>query len=318
MRMTWPVGACVMVFTAFGAMAGASAAPSKVVAFGDSLSDIGNVQARFAALNISLPASPYYDGRFSNGQVAVEVLAQGLGVSLDSRAYGGALTGTGNHLPTGGVLDGTGVQSQITQYIAGNSQQIDPSALYVIWAGGNDFFSSPTAATVTSAVTNLANDVGLLYQAGARDFFIPNLPDLASTADAIKAGGATQAGAHALSIGFNNALAQTMGQLQTALPGSHIQMFDTFGLLATVRASFASQGFNVTDGCWQGEYTGQGVLCADPSRYYLWDDVHPTTGVHQAVGRAMAAAVPEPGTVTLSIFGLALVAGAASRRRAAA
>ena len=41
--------------------------------FGDSLSDAGNV---FAATAGQQPGSPYYDGRYSNGPVWVEYLAE--------------------------------------------------------------------------------------------------------------------------------------------------------------------------------------------------------------------------------------------------
>lgn len=293
------------------------AAPSKIVAFGDSLSDTGNAQAKFAAVGIALPAQPYADGRFTNGPVAVEVMASQLGVALDSHAYGGALTGVDNRITTGGILAGTGVKSQITQYIGQSGGTVDTSALYVVWAGGNDFFSAANPATVASAVNNLVQDVTLLYQSGARDFFIPNLPDLSTTAEAIKAGGVIQAGAQQLTLGFNQMLAQAMAGLQGQLAGAHIQVFDTFAVLASVRAGYAQRGANVTQSCWSGDFLGQGTLCADPSQYYLWDNVHPTAGVHQAVGLAFAQAVPEPATWALSLMGLAMVAGALHRQRRA-
>src|SRR5688572_13095314 len=66
---------------------------SQIVAFGDSLTDNGNLQA---ATNGMFPAAPYFDGRFTDGLVAVEVMASKLGVPLNNRAIAGALTGTGN------------------------------------------------------------------------------------------------------------------------------------------------------------------------------------------------------------------------------
>lgn len=50
--------------------------------FGDSLSDTGNLFQKTAGL---LPPSPlYFNGRFSNGALSVEQLAQSLGLSLSS------------------------------------------------------------------------------------------------------------------------------------------------------------------------------------------------------------------------------------------
>lgn len=292
------------------------AAPSKLVVFGDSLSDNGNASALVGQFGVDLPAEPYYEGRFSNGPVAVEVMASRLGLTLENHAFGGALSGVDNRIDALGLLDGTGVQGQINSYLGDKQGKTDASALYVVWGGANDFLSSPTPGTVTTVVNNLVQNVNLLYQAGARDFFIPNLPDLSTTASAIKAGGAQQAGAHQLSVDFNTALAQAMAGLQGSLQGAHIQVFDTFATLATVRADFIGQGFNVTQGCWDGDMFGQGTLCADPSKYYLWDGLHPTAAVHQAVGEAFAqaVAVPEPAAWALSLVGVGM-AGLMARRR---
>ena len=70
----------------------------RVIVFGDSLSDTGNVFDVFG-----IPAAPNFQGRFSNGPVWVEGLAAGLGAPapMPSRnggtnyAYGGAETGFG-------------------------------------------------------------------------------------------------------------------------------------------------------------------------------------------------------------------------------
>lgn len=303
---------------AWSAAGWASAAPTQVVVFGDSLSDTGAAAERFATIGVSLPAAPYAQGRFSNGPVAVEVLADQLGVSLDSRAVGGALTGTDNRITTGGVLAGTGVQGQIQAYIAEQSGALDTEALYVVWAGGNDFFGSPTVSTLVTAVFNLQQGVSQLYAAGARQFLVPNLPNLADTYDSIVAGAAVQVGAQSLTVGFNNALVGGMGSLQSTLAGSSIQVFDVFTLLATVRTDLANAGGVVDTPCFAGNYVTGGVACATPDAYYLWDSVHPTAYVHDTVGRAMAAAVPEPSTYALMGLGLVGVAAAARRRSAQA
>ena len=63
------------VFAALVAIAFApvsAQAYSAIYAFGDSLSDVGNV---FTALGGSLPANPYVNGQFSNGPVWVQDLA---------------------------------------------------------------------------------------------------------------------------------------------------------------------------------------------------------------------------------------------------
>jgi phospholipase/lecithinase/hemolysin len=65
---------------------------SQIVAFGDSLSDNGNMFALTEGTVYETPSPPYYEGRFSNGPVWVDYLAQDLGIDLVNMAYGGART----------------------------------------------------------------------------------------------------------------------------------------------------------------------------------------------------------------------------------
>ena len=288
---------------------GAQAA-TQIVAFGDSLVDNGNIPDY---TTFSFPSTPYYQNRFSNGPVAVEYMAQQLGLTLDDHAVGGAYTGTGNRLYDSNTaklasIANTGTAQQISAYIGAQGGTVDSQALYYIWAGGNDFFTNPTGATVSKAITNLVTDVSALYQAGARNFFIPNLPDLATTAVALQQDATYQAGARQLTLAFNSNLVSRLNSLEAQLVGSDIQVFDAYSFLTTLRSSYAAQGFNVTNPCLVT--TGTPSLCSNPSQYYLWDNVHPTAGVHQAIGTAMATAampVPEPEQWALTFTGLAVV-----------
>lgn len=296
---------------------------SSLIVFGDSLSDTGNVQARANLAGLDVPAEPYFQDRFTNGPVAVEVMAQALAVPLTSYAYGGATTGLGNRIPAGNLLDGTGMQSQVNQFIAGlGGAQADAQALYVLWGGGNDLFtllenpSADPSAVFAEAVGNLSNQLGQLYASGARDFFVPLLPDFGYTYEAIMGGPAVQAGVSALSASFNSSLSSAMQLLQGSLADADIRLFDTAATQISTRASLLAQGGNLTDRCWTGDYDGTGgTLCADPDRYFLFDSVHPTAVVHRATGLAMAAAVPEPKALMLLMAGLLPVAAGALRRR---
>lgn len=285
-------------------------AASQIVAFGDSLVDNGNI---VDYLGVTFPASPYYQGRFSNGPVAVEYMATQLGLNLDDRAVGGAYSGNGNRLadanPTRlSAIASTGTAQQISAYIQEKGGVLDSQALYYIWAGGNDFFTNPGPATVAPTIGNLANDVSALYAAGARNFFIPNLPDLSTTAVALQQDAAYQAGARQLTLAFNSNLAKTLTGLEGKLVGADILVYDAYSFLTTLRNGYAAQGFNVTTPCL---VTGASPsLCSNPSQHYLWDNVHPTAGVHEAIGTAMATAampVPEPEQWALTFTGLAVV-----------
>ena len=309
------IGAAVVLMAS--PFTSANAAYSQIVAFGDSLSDNGNVfAATKARLGFGIPTSPYWNGRFSNGPVAVEVMAQTLGINLVDYAFGGALTGTSNRADIPGL---PGIQNEVDQFTTSLSaahKAADASALYFLWGGGNDFFSATDKlAAVAPAIANLTGQVSQLYGAGARDFFVPLLPDLSSTLDAINGGPTAQAQAHALSVFFNTNLASALQGLQGNLSGATIRVFDPNPSLNTARDAVLADGGTASASCWTGGYTGSGgTLCANPDLYTLWDGVHPTARLHLALGQSMAAAVPEPGTAGLALVGL-LIAGVAARRR---
>lgn len=296
-----------------GLMAACLAAPasanySQIVAFGDSLSDNGNLFHL-----IGQPPAPYVNGRFSNGPVAVEVMAQTLGLGLTDFAFGGAKTGMGSHISD--ALNGTGVAGQIAKYGMLTGGHADASALYMVWAGPNDFFSGMTdLSTPTTASNNLLNDVTALYNMGARDFFVPLMPNLGVTPMALGVN-QTSPGFAALasfqSLQFNSLLSNGLNQLQQNLAGIQIRTFDTSGFLATQIAIMNGQAGKVTNlPCFDST---KKTVCANPDDYLFWDGVHPTAAAHNILGHAFAAAVPEPETYALALAGL--VIAVAARRR---
>lgn len=289
----------------------ASANYSQVITFGDSLSDNGNLFSK-----IGQPPAPYYNGRFSNGPVAVEVMSQTLGLSLTDFAYGGAQTGTTNLL--GSALNGTGVAGQIGYYNSLTSGHADASALYVVWAGPNDFFAGTNMldpSTAFTASTNLLNDIQALYGMGARDFFVPLMPNLGVTPSARQTD-AAHPGFAALATGqsaiYNGLLSTGLSNLSSSLSGVHIKTFDTYSFLMNEITVMNGEGKNTTDACFNASVPS---VCANPDNYLFWDGVHPTAAAHQVLGQAFAAAVPEPETYALLLAGLGVMF-VAQRRKA--
>ncbi|WIV97636.1 SGNH/GDSL hydrolase family protein [Kinneretia aquatilis] len=299
---------------------GSSAATSysRVIAFGDSLSDNGNF---YRATGGAVPQpGNYFQGRFSNGQVAVEHLAQGLGVSLQDYAWGGAQTGwlNGAAVAAGApaALQNTGMLSQVGAFQSGLAgSAADSQALYVLWGGANDFqYLGFSQATAQAAIQNLSSAVQTLYGLGARNFLMPGLPNLGQTPAGLSSGLSGQL--HQLSLGFNFGLNQAIGQLRT-LTGIDIRYFDTLGTQQTLVDNAALYGFsNVTQACFTG-YVGQpdGSTCSSPESYMYWDRIHPTTLTHGYLGQGMLAAVPEPQTWLLMGLGLAALGLRAGRQR---
>lgn len=289
-----------------------SAAPySAVVVYGDSLSDNGNL---FAA--IGQPPAPYFNGRISNGPVAVEGLAANLGAPLIDVALAGATTGIGNHLDVGGTATSVGLAGlpgMTTLYNASKASlaPIASSALFVIWGGPDDFLS-PSSLDVTPldtanrAVDNIIAIATGLQGIGAQHILVVGMPDLGLTPKFLAQGSPAAAGASAVSGYFNN-------QLVSKLPGG-VAYFNTSLLLQSVATNPAAYGFtNVTDACFN---ESQGTVCANPDQYLFWDDFHPTRVGHQILAdqlTAQAAAIPEPATAATA--GCAVVIAVIVRRR---
>ncbi len=323
------VRTCLRLALTAAALAAATSAQAytQIVAFGDSLSDNGNLHALMAKFGVDTPASPYFDGRFSNGPVAVEVMAQQLGLSLDDRAYGGATTGTGNKTASP-VLDATGMTSQVGKYLSEKSNAVDAEALYFVWGGGNDVFKLLDSATpittesvsvvLAQARANYEGMIRSLDAGGAQHFFLPTLPDLGASGLGYAGGAQLQAALHQISVGFNQGLAYTANKLEAEL-GIDITLFDVYPSFLAATQQIVGAGGTPSLPCWTGGYTGTGgTLCADPDKHVLFDKVHPTAYVHNHLGQQMAAAVPEPGTWALSFTGLLAVGVLARRRQQAA
>jgi phospholipase/lecithinase/hemolysin len=307
------------VFVALLTPALAVAGPiTQLVVIGDSLSDQGN---GFLLTGGVFPPPPYAQ-RASNGPVAVERLAERLGVPLSPAAAGGtnyavvgALTGTDNFAAAAygqPALNNTGMVLQTLNYLA-TVPFIDPDALHFVWGGPNDFFVSPSPAAAATALNNLAFSISQLYGAGARRFLVPNMPDLSLTPSGRSLPPLQQAGLQQLVVGFNTGLEGVLAALG-ALPGIEITPFNTFGLLTDIAGNPGAYGFsNATDACLTGNLGMGGIVCGAPGEYVFWDSVHPTTAAHRVLGDAFAHALPEP--VSLSLFGIAAAAGILARRR---
>jgi cholinesterase len=272
---------------------------TSVVVYGDSLSDNGNL---FAATGE--PPAPYFQGRASNGPVAVEFLAASLGVPLVDFAWFGATTGLGNFSDLGtptslGAASLPGMQLVFSNTQASLTPFLD--GLFVVWGGTNDLLSpSPLDATpqdiVGRAVSNLLGLVVALEGLGANNILVPGLPDVGLIPRTAAGGPAAVAQASAITDAFNLAL-------QSNLPPG-VLFFDSAALLRSAVANPSAFGFtNVTTPCFDGI-----AVCANPDQHLFWDQAHPTTAGHAVFARAFeqTVAVPEPSTFALLACGLAV------------
>ncbi|MCX5980520.1 MAG: putative Ig domain-containing protein, partial [Nostocales cyanobacterium LacPavin_0920_SED1_MAG_38_18] len=245
-----------------------------LVIFGDSLSDTGNA---YKASGNTFPPSPNYQGRLSNGLIWVDYFAPDLqftNPSIQNYAFLGANTGVSN---TFGQITVPGLLTQIQQFKTVNTNSIGKDGLYVIWAGANDFLNLATDPTqaVTNAVTNISSAITTLAGLGAKEIVVGNLSDLGATPLSIANNNV--ANARAISIGFNAALTQALTNLEPAL-NVDLSLVDIFGLSTAFQTNPANYKFtNIT----QPLITV--TTPVNPDQYAFWDDVHPTTRLHQLV-----------------------------------
>jgi phospholipase/lecithinase/hemolysin len=299
----------------------ASAPFSALYVFGDSLSDIGNV---FISTGGLIPASPYFNGRFSNGPNWIDDLAPKLGLGQIAPAlaggtdfaFGGAVTGPA--VP-GGSTSVPNLTQQAGLFTLATGGTAPASALYAVWIGANDVFAAIDAViankltpidagtAIIAAANTAAGVIQTLASEGAHSFLIPLLPDIGKTPDA---------GTHPALIPLATSLSSTYNQaLRTAIQalestdGISARFLDIFALIDTAVADPAGFGFtNVTDRCYVGSLLGGGTVCASPDAYLFWDIQHPTATTHALIADFAAAAVlPEPAGVTVLLTGLLAV-----------
>lgn len=285
-----------------------------IYAFGDSLTDAGNVYNA-----VGIPASPpYYNGEFSNGPIWVQDLAAGLGLpALTPSRFGGTdyAYGSGETAPESfntdnvatDILGPTGQLAQYQQFLTLTGTSVDPNALYTIWIGSNDLADiaatdpGNAAADLATVVANIDTTINDLAKMGAKNFLVLTVPDLGTTPLAASEG--AQGFLSSLSAGLDTTLVNGSGALSipslAALAGTDgisLRVLNTYALLDSILLSPSTYGFtDVTDPCLVGT-----TPCANPSQYLFWDDQHPTAAGHAIVAdAALALLAPEPGSMTL-------------------
>ena len=292
----WSAGLALVV--GLGCWTGSAVATpyDSVIVFGDSNVDNGNLAAVGASLGVTINPPPNYGGRNNNGPVVVEYLANDLGVPLKDLAFSGATTGSELGF---GIIPGT--LSQITGYLSSTGGMADASALYVYWAGSNDLLdlanntTLPAAAipgAIDTAISNSNAGLTDLSKAGATEIVVANRTPRNDLTSQDNLNG----------IAFNTALSADLASLHL---GSNVLLYDDYSLIADMITSPSKYGFAhtlPTDTCIDIPACANNLTVAN--QYVFWDDAHKTTRVHEIMAEAIAAEVPEPGTIILLLSAL--------------
>ena len=292
------IAASLLAASALTATPAAAQRVDRIVAFGDSYADDGNL---FQIVGGPLPA-PYLTGRFSGGTNYVDTLGLLLDAPIDNFAIGGALTDNTN---TNSPLL-PGFVTEWNAFLAGGggvfptvSGTFDENDLVTVSIGGNDarFYQqtggtlagAPAAATASAAFATAGLDA--LVAAGAQNIsFLAGdtslLPEIAGNAPA-------QAIRSAYSTTFNEAMQATLAGY--ASNGVIVHYLDGTLLLNQVASNLEAYGLT-------------GLACpplpntsciADPTQKFLFyfDQLHLTSAGFAIVGQYIAKQLQAPLTL---------------------
>ncbi len=270
---------------------------NRLVAFGDSLTDNGNL---YMATGGTTPPAPY-NHRFTNDLVFAEYLAgsmQGFFTATSytsgsiDLAFGGSRTDTA-------VANPPGTPVQLASFL-GHGGTFGANDVASMWAGANDIFQGlPTAASNPStaaaymtgvsgsAAANVSAQVGQLATAGAKTIIVMNLPDLGSTPQFNTNADASTLSSYSTTV-FNTALDTGLHAVAAAHADTNIIEVDIKSAFGTIIANPTAFGFSdVSHACINV------MACVTGSQdtrntYLFWDGVHPTAAGHKLVAKLAA------------------------------
>ncbi len=269
---------------------GESLNPRRLVVFGDSLSDQGNV----AAFTPYIPSPPYWEGRITNGPVWVEWVGQEFGITMargvgslegTNRAWGGAEAGEGLYQ---GVVMNAG--PQIADYLA--NHEVADDDLFAIWIGGNNFLHG---ATVPQSVVDLIiGHVETLAEAGATHIVVSNLPDMDVTPYYNGLSEEEAAETRARTALYNSQLEHDVIAANARLDAV-VQFVNISKLFDDVTSN--PEYYHITE-ISDALCEFEGEMCIESpdsvplsDGHLFFDSVHPTAATHEILGKAIYEAI---------------------------
>lgn len=312
-----------------GLASAADAAPlpgpfSAFLVFGDSLSDPGNL---YAATGNAIPPAPYDSGRFSNGPVWAERVAEEFAAAslpVVNFAYGGARA-------TVDGLDTPDFAEQLAlANLAGALDSLGPRPLAALWFGANDILDALNAgmdagAAARTAADSIATFAPVLGAAGVRDLALFTLGDLALTPSYALFQPAQAQAASDAAAALNDALRAKRPALEAA--GFDVTYVELTGLFEDLIADPSAFGLtNATLPCLYPSPAaaaafGEPFYCgSDEAENRAWfDSVHPSAAIHARIATEFESAlapVPLPAAGWMALAGAAALVAAGRKRPA--
>lgn len=263
---------------------------NEMVVFGASYSDTGNV---FLATGFAIPLSPpYFAGRFSNGPLWHEIVANELGIAAaqpdliggTNYAWGGAQTGEGL-----AILGVPNLGLQIDTFLARSAPT--PDQLFVVVGGGNDLIQPVPPTPPEQIVDNIAAHITELAEAGARYFAVPNLPTIPDFPFVALLDEATAAELARLTARTNRLLRPRLRRLENELNDAgmdvaiaHVNWNRSFRTLLKFPGLIGVEDTTGTALVPPDCPPCTGILAPDPNVFFWFDNLHATAPVHEALG----------------------------------
>lgn len=317
----------------------------RMVIFGDSMSDTGNLKTWLRVF----PKTPYFAGRFSNGPIWVDYFGLHSNISIQNWALGGLISKTPeedlNKLDTIKLAISSSVDNEIERYkkssLENDYMGMSNQTLFFIWVGGNDYLNKMDSNKADifldepfypydglydftkKVANNIIDNIEILYQLGARNFLLANLPNLGSIprlknnqtyhADfnenkRIRLFKLSQKMSQ-VSANHNLELAKAVETYRQKRPDINISLMDINKVIANILNQISLDGNGRFDyGLRKNEYGteityydhtvlvgnecyfgngfigGGNKVCSSPNQKIFWDYAHPTTFSHCLLG----------------------------------
>lgn len=284
---------------------------NEIIAFGDSLTDVGNV-AGLTRAGVSPVIDGYYlKTHFSDNLIWIEILAnywklpvrttgRGSTTTLSAQpkgntwAWGGSEAAVDSVQPPGVSEPIPNLLTEVQEYLKTNTP--NNNTLYSIWSGADNLLIGgkfdPKSAQKAAGI--VISSIRLLADKGATNFLLFNMPNLGDTPYAQSSYETTLA-ANAYSHYFNKDLNEGIEELKKEFNTDRkIYFVDVFTEIENVvkivkagqtyQAPFFVPGsaVSISDASHEGiaYYKEKGQF---PKHFLFWDDVHPTTQAHQII-----------------------------------
>ena len=236
---------------------------TSIIALGDSYSDNG-----------------FADGhgfkRYTETLTWVEYLAQDLGLPLENRAWGGAMSNERNCNHAEGV-NWSGLAWQIDDYIKGLAPGQDISKiLFTVMVGSNDAWADITDGAVTAR--NIHQSLEKLAKAGARHILYRETSAVVMSPGYLSGDYAKYSEPWAKLVNESNAETKKLlpENLVKGVPGLKIYYQSSDPLFTMIKEGREGFKFEIMDKPWWGTYT-----YPEPYKYLWYDDWHPSGQAHR-------------------------------------